>query len=101
MSNAIGSSPGLFKIDDFQLSLACFVEPLELGRRGFRVGSRVIVNIGTVYEYRHPGSILGYVRGGKEDGSIGTEAAAMKVTMATKMGVSALWCDNKKLDMDM
>lgn len=74
------------QLDDFQPTLARFIERLEIEgaeeREWIMMG---VVNIGAVFEYGRPGTVLRRV-GGKEMGSgVGTEVAAMKVMMAKKV----------------
>jgi protein SMG6 len=74
------------QLDDFQPTLARFIERLEIEgaeeREWIMMG---IINIGAVFEYGRPGAVLRRV-GGKETGSgVATEVAAMKVMMAKKV----------------
>ncbi|KAF9466407.1 hypothetical protein BDZ94DRAFT_220383 [Collybia nuda] len=86
------------QLDDFQPTLARFIERLELeGAEEREWIMMAIVNIGAIYEYGRPGGVLRRV-GGKE-GGVGAEAAAMKVMMAKKMmGVNG--GEDEKMDVD-
>ena len=74
------------QLDDFQPTLARFIERLEIEgveeREWIMMG---VINIGAIFEYGRPGAVLRRV-GGKEAGSgVTNEVAAMKVMMAKKV----------------
>lgn len=57
-----------------------------------------VINVSAVFEYGCPGRVVRGV-GGKESGSVGAEAAAMKVMMAKGM-MSSGGGEDEKMDVD-
>jgi protein SMG6 len=92
------------QLDDFQPTLARFIERLEIEgaeeREWIMMGT---INIGAVFEYGRPGAVLRRV-GGKETGSgVATEVVAMKVMMAKKVlsgGNVIGHADEENMDVD-
>jgi protein SMG6 len=86
------------QLDDFQPTLARFVERLEIEgaeeREWIMMG---IINIGAVFEYGRLGGVLRRVAGKEVGSGVTTEAAAMKVLIAKKvLGVA----DEETMDVD-
>ena len=95
------------QLDDFQPTLARFIERLEIEgaeeREWIMMG---VINVGAIFEYGRPGAVLRRA-GGKEVGGVGfgvtTEAATIKVMVAKKMlsgGSSVGAADEEKMDVD-
>jgi protein SMG6 len=87
------------QLDDFQPTLARFIERLEIeGAEEREWIMMAVINVGAVFEYGRPGGVLRRV-GGKEGGGVAVEAAAMKVMMAKKMMTSG-GGEDEKMDVD-